>query len=560
MCFLQEGERARVHDMNFWTRKTGLLSCCSFKHFLFPLLINRYTMKRLTYMLLNFLLLCNDSYGQNTFEKAFSISSGGAQSLLVMSNDQVLLSVGDSAGHISFVKLDATGQVIWTKKAAVSGYFAYSADAAENPAGGFYVVSCGFDSSAGYMNYILLGLDATGNALWSKKYSMTVSSAGYAIPRIKIDLNGLPVLSLGYEDRICIVRTDNLGNITWTGAYTADAALGKNPGYDVVICSDNGLLAVGKADSDIFLVRISSTGQVLWTRRHQNTSLAIYHRPYCMIRTMDGNFLIAGMDLNTTHAECGFLMKIDSSGNMMWYKRYTAAPDYIEFRRMVEMSNGNIFVTGQDTWSYNTCIVMTDASGNLIYSLRFPTAQTGPWSIQEAGDVSRNTLDEIYFSPRLSGAGIYTGVFRAPASSIQWCNSVNGNVFMPVLNYNPLVTTPCVNLSSVTASSISWVVTSAVVNETYYCPVGSQEVIGTVSDFSLFPNPLISATTLQIDRKIIEDDMQLIMYDALGNSCMQMPAHDNTQITRGNLSTGIYIYQVVSSKGILHSGKLVITD
>jgi len=82
---------------------------------------------------------------------------------------------------------------------------------------------------------------------------------------------------------------------------------------------------------------------------------------------------------------------------------------------------------------------------------------------------------------------------------------------------------------------------------------------GTVS---VYPNPFSESATIEINPSLINDakgDITFKIYDVFGREVYRLPITGNRLlILRGNLTSGIYIYEVVSEEGVIGKGKLVI--
>ncbi|GAJ15821.1 unnamed protein product, partial [marine sediment metagenome] len=65
---------------------------------------------------------------------------------------------------------------------------------------------------------------------------------------------------------------------------------------------------------------------------------------YCMIRLLDGSYLISGTSFNTTQ-KWGYLVNISSDGTVMWEQNYGGYQE-LEFRDAYEANDGNLIMTG----------------------------------------------------------------------------------------------------------------------------------------------------------------------------------------------------------------------
>lgn len=94
-----------------------------------------------------------------------------------------------------------------------------------------------------------------------------------------------------------------------------------------------------------------------------------------------------------------------------------------------------------------------------------------------------------------------------------------------------------------------------------YCPVitGVNEV-GTTNVATLYPNPVSSASTLQISGNISLDNLKLVITDVSGRTVMTQDhfASHNVTINKGNLSSGMYFYTLMHNNTFVGNGKMMV--
>ena len=459
------------------------------------------------------------------------------------------------------VKTNASGQVQWSR------YFT-SADTdfndmpfiTENPLGGYYVLSGGYDQGLMQFTSRLTGIDVNGNVNWSKKY-LTGYAGPYLQPSLTVEPNGNLLISLSLVDRLSIISTDPLGNIISNCSITADTAEFKDPGFTVNRCSDGGLLASGKANMDVFLVKLSSTGQIQWSKRYLNNN---YSRAYSIVRSSDGANLVSGMDMDfITGYSKGFMMKIDNSGNILWYKNYdTGVNSSMDFEKMFLLSNGLLALSGTDLNTAMPIVLIMDQNGNVISSKQivFPSIYF------EWVTLSSTTSDDLLltgYGYDFSFGSITTLFYRSSGSSMLWCGANDYPITVTNVSYNPTV------ISNVYYQFLSPIVTinssvnsiPASILTTNYCTNSGINDLANENGVNLYPNPANSSATIDLDASSIDNNTNFILMDVLGKEVMkEQITNPKTQISRGDLPSGIYLYKITSVNGIVGSGKLIFTD
>ena len=171
--------------------------------------------------------------------------------------------------------------------------------------------------------------------------------------------------------------------------------------YGIVATPDGGHMLVGStltnADgySDIWLIKVDAHGNTLWNKT--------YGGPYTdmgcnIIATADGNYLIVGYTAVTNATadyECtdSLLIKVDSSGNMLWSKTYGAAMDAEYTTVIAATSDGGYALAGGVypgvTGDCEGIIIKVDADGNQQWTKSYnESASNCFWGIVANADGS----------------------------------------------------------------------------------------------------------------------------------------------------------------------------
>ncbi|HEY6161429.1 MAG TPA: T9SS type A sorting domain-containing protein, partial [Bacteroidia bacterium] len=447
------------------------------------------------------------------------------------------------------VKMSTSGQVQWSESLVVATSDTGAVGACtimESPAGGYHLLLSNYRSGATV--YDLIHLDYSGNLVWNKSYSVG-NAPVYNAPQMHAEANGNVLLVFSVYDRISLMRVDANGNTVWSGAYTSDPNEPKNPGFDAAPCSDGGILASGKANADIFLVKLDATGQVQWTKRFGNNS---YDHPNCVIKTNDGNNIIGGYDIDyNSFITNAYLLKIDNSGNVIWYKKYA---NIQSFDRLLQMANG--YMVGLGT----NMIVVMDQNGNPI-SCKVADAYPDYLYLM---NIARTYSDDLLalgagYDSSFAGTNV---LFGSSWMSMLWCNvsdslvSVSGTVFSPVVTSNTFSMMPApINISAAVYSSSSFTTGSA-----NFC-VGTQvDEQGENTAASIYPDPVNSFATIDMG-SVNTSNAVFVLYDILGNEVKRMMiTGQQTRLERGDLPAGIYMYRILMPGSSSMGGKLIIAD
>ena len=275
--------------------------------------------------------------------------------------------------------------------------------------GGFAIL--GFTQSSngdviqnnGSKDFWVAKLTTTGILTWQKSFGFSGSDYGTSL--IQTNDNGylltgvIDVTASGGEGNsrtsqrhaggdIWAVKLSAVGNFEWSkyfgGSFT-DTAFG------VEKTADNGFIIVGSSDSDdvdisdnkgsydFWVLKISSSGTLLWEKSFGGTEI---DEARAITSTTDGNFIIVGdtrsSDVNVSNnngAADLWMLKISPEGNLLWEK--TIGATGFDVARSVSKSQDNGFVISGSSRSSDggytnqgqndAWVLKTDANGNILW-------------------------------------------------------------------------------------------------------------------------------------------------------------------------------------------------
>ncbi|NJL81745.1 MAG: hypothetical protein HC917_28775, partial [Richelia sp. SM2_1_7] len=144
-------------------------------------------------------------------------------------------------------------------------------------------------------------LDRNGNVLWAESFNSTSKSKS---------------ISWGFG-----IDSDKVGNTYTTGFFSGNVEFG-----------NNSLTSVG--DSDVFVTKLDSNGNVIWAEQLENTALGVDIGIGVSSDDL-GNAYVIGIKDADTETDIfdisedsssvggeGFISKLDSSGNLVWTQNF----------------------------------------------------------------------------------------------------------------------------------------------------------------------------------------------------------------------------------------------
>jgi len=146
---------------------------------------------------------------------------------------------------------------------------------------------------------------------------------------------GMPVL----------IKSDAAGNTIWAKAY--------NPGFQGSFTHAmfyggayylSGTIQDGSESHSIFLMKTDTAGTQIWTRRIWFQDISF---PVSLNLASDGKLLMAGRSYTFSDPGSSFVLKADTSGEILWSSAYTLESDMVlDVRDCQTDADGRIWMTG----------------------------------------------------------------------------------------------------------------------------------------------------------------------------------------------------------------------
>ncbi len=300
------------------------------------------------------------------FAKAIgrSLSDDYAYSI-IQSSDGGYVVAGASGGYLYVVKLDSSGNVMWAKTIEV--FVDWGVSMTNSSDGGYVIAGYTWRFGASYDDDIyVVKLDSSGNVVWTKTIGgskhdearsiIQSSDGGYVVA------GSTSSFGAGNLD-IFVVKLDSSGNIVW--AKTIGGIFG-DYANSIIQSSDGGYVIAGGTGSfyaDFYVVKLDSSGNVVWTKTIGGSK---HDEARSIIQSSDGGYVVAGY---TESFGAGgrdiYVVKLDSAGNVLWTKTIGGS-SWDEANSIIQSSDGGYVIAGHlPAYSY---VVKLDSSGNIVWS------------------------------------------------------------------------------------------------------------------------------------------------------------------------------------------------
>lgn len=289
----------------------------------------------------------------------------------------------DSVGFddIMTIKYDSSGNELWARRFNGSANSHDEAfDIAVSKSGNVYTTGY-VNGPSGYKDIIIVKYDAFGNQDWFQQVNgiLDSSDSGKSIT-LDSDENILIVAdlkdSIGVSP-ILIAKYNSSGNNIWTSKYYGQFGRG---GIARSVTTDNNrnvyitgsLLTNGW--QDLIILKLDSSGNILWDYSYDGTGNQYDMGHSIEVDSLGNSYVVGDSDGGPASMMDYITIKLDSNGNQQWAERYVGSNAY-DYGHDISIDNsGNVFVTGESYYGANFIpgfsTVKYDSSGNFKWEVR----------------------------------------------------------------------------------------------------------------------------------------------------------------------------------------------
>ena len=196
--------------------------------------------------------------------------------------------------------------------------------------------------------------DMAGNVQWRQTYAYNnAASPGADVALAVQQLSDGGYIIGGFTQSSSwasyIIRTDSLGNAVWSNIYPGSW---QSECYDIQATPDGGFILTGvetsyTTDGDLLIIKLDANGNLIWKKIYGTVDI---EKGESIQRLQDGGYIIAGL---STHGAGGYdmyVVRINSTGDSLWSRTIGGFGDDLAFS-VASAQAGSYFVTGW-TWSY----------------------------------------------------------------------------------------------------------------------------------------------------------------------------------------------------------------
>lgn len=257
-------------------------------------------------------------------------------------------------GDIYTIKLDTSLNLLWTMIFQTPAEDEGNAIANAH-GGGYLVAGAAHDSLSGYDIAMLL-LDTGGTIQWSKRLSTPLHDQAEAI----IPTSDNAYIIAGYSDSLFaglsqsfvpfIAKITENGSVIWARRFGFVSGVFSGSVYDVIEASDGSYLVTGdiirqfdgSEDSDIFLARFSSSGDLIWFKWIGIDCPGCQEMGGCIVERSNGRFTLFG---SSSVSASLYICDFDINGNILLQSGLTTGSFAYAQISAVKVSDNRMVIT-----------------------------------------------------------------------------------------------------------------------------------------------------------------------------------------------------------------------
>jgi len=344
-----------------------------------------------------------------------------------------------------FVRLNADGDTLWTK---AWGDYSYAENVSEfipTSDGGYLTI--GNKTTSPYpAQFFMLKLDEDCDSVWTAIHGNPDYQKGACGVVEAYDGGYLFTGQYGQDEygrQLFIIKTNSSGTILWERFYGLD---GTDTGYCIIKADSGNYMITGQSpsfnnqqwNSDLFLMKINSAGDSIWTRSYGGDQ---EDRGTRVRRTADGGYIAAGYakSFSGGYYKDWYIVRTDANGDSLWTRVYGNPYEDVAMDVKVLPGNAGFVVVGSIHYGqWDGCLLRLDANGDSLWAVA-----VGGMGYEIFNAVER-TADGGYIvagqtdSYGAGGTDIYVVKFSPDPLGIDYQNGSGPAIFSLSQNYpNP---------------------------------------------------------------------------------------------------------------------------
>ncbi len=325
------------------------------------------------------------TYGGASADEARSVIQTSDGGYAIAGSTQ---SFGHGGWDMWLVKTNSIGQIQWNQTYGTpNDDNAYQVIQLND--GGYAIVGSTWNQTRSALDLYMVRTDSTGNLIWALDYipSSSGGSSDWGVAFSVIQTSDGNFMLCGsirdhplhptYDYDAWVIKVSSTGQVLWDKPYFSSLDDGSSK---IILTNDGGYAFVGATQSNfgqggkMWLVKIDANGNQQWVSTFGGTG-GKTDNAMSLVQTQDGGYAIAGYTYSFGAVGADFcLIKTNSLGNLTWVKTYGGTGDD-EAYSLVQTSDGGYALAGYTNsygaGGYDVWLIKTDSFGNIQWNTTY---------------------------------------------------------------------------------------------------------------------------------------------------------------------------------------------
>lgn len=322
--------------------------------------------------------------GQVTFQKNYptALDQSGKDVLATSDGGYIIASTTENDVvndlDVLITKTNNIGDTVWTRTYHGGDKPEYP-NCILQTNDGFLIAGYSQSNGGGDQDVYLLKINASGDSLWTKFYGGWGNEEGKEIVATTdgnfVIVGGSNSVNFSNNDML-LIKISPAGTAIWTKYYGSDTTY--ESARSVKLCQDEGFILAGKtasipnAKASIYLVKTNSAGDTLWTKTYSGGTNS-YEGKFVLANS-DGTYTLCADDSSGTHDSDVRLMNISSSGDILWNKSYGGTDK--DITKMIQPTTDGGYIVAAISRSFgwsnpDMWLLKINTSGDTLWTRHF---------------------------------------------------------------------------------------------------------------------------------------------------------------------------------------------
>ncbi|MFK7808294.1 MAG: T9SS type A sorting domain-containing protein [Saprospiraceae bacterium] len=426
---------------------------------------------------------------------------------------------------------------------------------------GFLFIGERHDTQASPSDAYAIKIAADGDLEWARLYGGFDDEYGYAVAESDngdYAIGGFTETAGAGPRNMLLIKTNNFGDTLWTKIYggsSIDAATDMQQTIDGGYILSGNSFSFGAGDSDMYVVRTDEDGNILWQKTFGGELNDICH---AIARTEDGGFILCGESQNFGEGDTDiYLVKIDSNGNLQWSKTYGGEGKEAG-NSVSQTSDGGYIIAGYTrefgSGGEDFYLIRTNAQGEMLW------AKTIGGTEDDAAQSVKQAADGGYIITgytRSFGAGfldIYLVKTDSNGDSGDCTSFANQTIENDAATIETVAESIVVQGLELKQRPTLMGFTNTIITSDNCFKVSTHN--NNTLTFSISPNPTTDVLHIIPNTDRLIKGQNISIYNYLGQTVMTFAESDNQQINVSQLPPGIFVLTLEIEEQ-LHTYKFV---